>query len=87
MLSAVMKEAAIRAKVEPRLVTDIVVGNLLQIGAGEISARMAMLMAGFPIETSVMAINRLGISGIEVCAILAAKIKSGMIDIGMAAGV
>jgi len=32
MLSAVMKEAAIRAKVEPRLVTDIVVGNLLQIG-------------------------------------------------------
>jgi len=38
-------------------------------------------------EAAVMAINRLGISGIEVCAILAAKIKSGMIDIGMAAGV
>jgi acetyl-CoA acyltransferase 1 len=48
---------------------------------------MAMFLAGFPDTTSVVTINRLCSSGLETCAIIAAKIKSGVIDIGIGSGV
>jgi acetyl-CoA acyltransferase 1 len=38
---------------------------------------MAMFLAGFPETTCVVAINRFCSSGIESCAMIAAKIKSG----------
>lgn len=87
LLSVVLREAALRAKVDPKLVQDIAVGNNLQPGAGEIPARMGMFLAGFPDTTSIVSINRLCSSGLESCAIIAAKIKSGQIDIGIGSGV
>jgi len=48
---------------------------------------MAMFLAGFPGTTSIVAINRLCSSGLEACAIIAAKIKSGVIDVGIGSGV
>jgi acetyl-CoA acyltransferase 1 len=48
---------------------------------------MAMFLAGFPDTTSIVAINRLCSSGLEACAIIAAKIKSGVIDVGIGSGV
>jgi acetyl-CoA acyltransferase 1 len=68
-------------------VQDIAVGNNLQPGAGEIPNRMAMFLAGFPDTTSIFAVNRLCSSGLEACAIIASKIKSGVIDLGIGAGV
>lgn len=59
----------------------------MQPGAGEIPHRMAMFLAGFPDTTSVVAINRLCSSGLEACAIIASKITSGVIDIGIGSGV
>lgn len=61
-------------------------GNNLQPGAGEITARMAMFLAGYPDTTSILAINRLCSSGLEACSIIAAKIKAGVIDIGVGSG-
>ncbi len=49
--------------------------------------RMAQFLAGFPDTTSIMTINRLCSSGLESCATVAAKIKAGVIDIGIGAGV
>eukprot|EP00919_Chromeraceae_sp_WS-2016_P052150 GHVR01123649.1.p1 GENE.GHVR01123649.1~~GHVR01123649.1.p1 ORF type:complete len:123 (+),score=9.22 GHVR01123649.1:8399-8767(+) len=48
---------------------------------------MAMFMAGFKDTTPIVAVNRLCSSGLESCAIIAAKIKSGQIDIGIGSGV
>ena len=48
---------------------------------------MAMFLAGYPDTTSVVAINRLCSSGLEACAIIASKIKTGIIDIGVGSGV
>jgi len=48
---------------------------------------MAMFMAGFPDTTSIMTVNRLCSSGLESCATIAAKIKMGVIDIGIGSGV
>jgi acetyl-CoA acyltransferase 1 len=87
MLSVVLREAAARAKVNPAHIQDIAVGNNLQPGAGEIPNRMAMFLAGFPDTTSIVAINRLCSSGLESCSIIAAKIKAGVIDLGIGAGV
>jgi len=52
-----------------------------------ISSRMAGFLAGFPETTSLMAVNRLCSSGLEACSIIASKIRSGTIDIGIGSGV
>lgn len=87
MLAAVLKEVVARSKVDPKLVDDIAVGNNLQSGAGEIPHRMGMFLAGIPDSTSIVTINRLCSSGLETCSIIAAKIKAGVIDIGIGSGV
>lgn len=46
-----------------------------------------MFLAGFPDTTSIVAVNRLCSSGLEACSIIAAKIKAGVIDIGIGSGV
>lgn len=46
-----------------------------------------MFLAEFPETTTLAAINRLCSSGLEACAVIAAKIRSGTIDIGIGAGV
>ena len=46
-----------------------------------------MFLADFPDTTPIMAINRLCSSGLESCAIIASKIKSGVIDVGIGGGV
>lgn len=87
MLSTVLKASAERAGLDKNLVQDIVCGNNLQSGAGEIPLRMSLFLAGFPDTTSCVAINRLCSSGLEACATIAAKIANGTIDIGIGAGV
>ena len=82
-----MRAACERAKVSPKDVQDIAVGNNLQPGGGEITSRMAQFLAGFPETTSVMIVNRLCSSGLYACATIAAKIKMGVIDIGIGSGV
>ena len=46
-----------------------------------------MFLAGFPDTTTIVAINRLCSSGLESCAMIASKIHSGTIDIGIGGGV
>lgn len=55
--------------------------------AGAAQWRMAEIMAGIPVNSSAMAMNRLCSSGIESVSILASKIKSGIVDVGICGGV
>lgn len=87
MLKPVLLELLKRTKIDPAQVNEIVIGNVLQIGAGLGQARMTGYFAGFPDTTNVLAINRYCSSGLEANAIVAAKIQSGQIDIGIGAGV
>lgn len=87
LLSVVLRAAAERAKLDPSKVQDIAVGNTLQPGAGQMTNRMGMFLAGFPDTTSIMTVNRLCSSGLEACATIASKIKAGVIDIGIGSGV
>jgi acetyl-CoA acyltransferase 1 len=74
-------------KIDPKNIQDITVGNVLQSGAGVMQARMAQYLAGFPDSVTTVAINRFCSSGLEAVAQVAAKIKAGMIDVGVAGGV
>jgi len=87
LLSAALKAVTDKAGVDKKNVEDIHVGNVRLPGAGAGLARMAMLKAGYPIETSVMAVNRQCSSGLQAIANIAGEIKAGVIDIGIGAGV
>lgn len=76
-----------RSKIDPALVEDIAVGNVLAPGGGATEHRAAALVAGFPESTAVKSLNRQCSSGLQACADIANAIRSGMIDIGVGAGV
>jgi len=87
LLSTVLKGLIEKTGLDVSKVEDMMVGNCLQPGAGALLARAAQLMAGFPVESSAAAVNRQCSSGIEACSIIASKIKAGVIDVGIGAGV
>ncbi len=76
-----------RSKVDPSLVEDIAVGSVLPPGGGATEFRAAALVAGFPESAAVKSINRQCSSGLEACVSIANAIRTGMIEIGIGAGV
>ena len=66
---------------------DIAVGNALEKGAGMKNARIAQLWSGIGYEVPIQAINRACSSGLHALATIASEIKSGQIQLGIAAGV
>jgi acetyl-CoA acyltransferase 1 len=87
LLKTVLEGMSEKIGLNKEIVEDMVVGNCLQPGAGALIARAAQLMAGFPVKSTVAAVNRQCSSGIEACSIIAAKVKAGIIDVGIGAGV
>jgi acetyl-CoA acyltransferase 1 len=69
------------------MVEDIVIGSVLQSGAGSTNARMAGFLAGYPETTTVQGINRLCSSGLQSVATIANAIASGEINMGIGGGV
>ena len=87
LLSHVFKATLERTKIDPKLIEDVQVGNVLMPGAGALIARAAMFLSNMATETPCAAINRQCSSGLEACALIAAKIKGGLIECGIGAGV
>jgi acetyl-CoA acyltransferase 1 len=87
LLSGVLRAAYTRARVDPALIEDIAVGNVLPPGGGASAARMAALHAGIPVTTSVNTVNRQCSSGLSAVNQIANQIIAGQIDIGIGAGV
>merc|ERR1712203_1063306 len=87
MVKEVVKAIIEQTKVDPKLIEDFIIGNVLMPGAGAAHARMAELLSGIPVSSSAMGFNRLCSSGIEAVSILASKIKSGIVDVGICGGV
>jgi acetyl-CoA acyltransferase 1 len=87
LLAAVLKATIDKTNIDPKLIQDIQVGTVLPPGGGATQARMAMFLAGFPEEVPIATVNRQCSSGLQAFVNIANSIKSGMIDIGIAAGV
>lgn len=87
LLHGAFKALLSRSKIDPSLVEDISVGTVLAPGGGATEFRAAALAAGFPTTTGVKGLNRQCSSGLQACVDIANAIKTGMIDIGIGAGV
>ena len=87
LLVHALKSLLARSEIDPSLVQDIAVGSVLPPGGGATEFRAAGLAAGFPESTAVSSTNRQCSSGLQAIALTANAINSGMIDIGIGAGV
>ena len=87
LTSQVINELLKRGKLEPSKVQEICFGNVLQNGAGFMSARMSQFLSGLPEETSLMTVNRLCSSGLQAVMNVAYSIAGKQIDIGIGGGV
>ena len=83
-----LKEACERAGVNPAEVADVILGCANQAGEDNRNvARMALLLAGFPIEVPGQTVNRLCGSGMQATITAAREIQSGGADVMVAGGV
>lgn len=88
LLVTTLKATLDRSKVPYEAVEDIMCGCAFPEAEQGINiGRIAALMAGFPITTCGATVNRFCSSGLESLAISAFKVKAGMMEVAMGAGV
>ncbi len=83
-----LKEACARAGVDPAEVSDVIMGCANQAGEDNRNvARMALLLAGFPVDVPGHTVNRLCGSGMQATITAARDIQTGAADVMVAGGV
>ncbi len=82
----VIREAIARAGVSPLDVGDVVMGCVLQAGAGMNVARQAGLKAGLPVEVPGETVNRVCGSGLQAVVHAVEAIRVGYVDTIVAGG-
>jgi acetyl-CoA C-acetyltransferase len=88
LAAIVLKEACDRAHVKPSEVADVILGCANQAGEDNRNvARMALLLAGFPVEVPGQTVNRLCGSGMQATIAAAREIQVGGANIVVAGGV
>ncbi|TFH43210.1 MAG: acetyl-CoA C-acetyltransferase [Chrysiogenales bacterium] len=70
----------------PVAMDEVIMGNVLQAGQGQNTARQAMIKAGIPKETPAMTINKICGSGLRAIADGALAIMSGQAEVIIAGG-
>lgn len=85
ILAEILRASYSKANLDPILIEDVSVGNVLPPGGGAGAARVAALHAGIPIEASVNTVNRQCSSGLTAINQIANEIRVGQIDIGIGA--
>lgn len=85
--AAAIKEAVSRAGVEASLIEDVIMGCAFpEAEQGMNVARTASILAGLPVETSAMTVNRYCSSGLQTIALAAERIMTGGADAIVAGG-
>jgi acetyl-CoA C-acetyltransferase len=86
-LGAVAIAAALeRAGIAADQVQYVVMGQVLQAGAGQIPARQAAVEAGIPMTVPALTINKVCLSGLDAIALADQLIRAGEFDIVVAGG-
>jgi acetyl-CoA C-acetyltransferase len=75
-----------RADIDPSDVQHVVMGQVLQAGAGQIPSRQAQIGAGIPIETTSETINKVCASGMRAAGIIDAAVRAGDLQIAVGGG-
>ncbi len=74
------------ASLAPICIDEVIMGNVLQAGQGQNTARQAMIAAGIPRQTTAFTINKICGSGLKAIALGAQAIKAGDADVVLAGG-
>jgi acetyl-CoA C-acetyltransferase len=81
-----IREAIARAGVSPGDIGDVIMGCVLQAGAGMNVARQAAIKAGVPVEVPAETVNRVCGSGLQAVMHAVEAVKAGYIDLVLAGG-
>src|SRR4030095_5403276 len=84
--AVVIREAIARAGVEPAEVGDVIMGCVLQGGAGMNVARQAALAAGIPKDVPAETVNRVCGSGLQAVVHAVEAVRGGYVDTVVAGG-
>jgi acetyl-CoA C-acetyltransferase len=82
----VIVEALRRAKVDPKDVSEVILGQILAAGEGQNPARQAAVGAGIPYEVTAYGVNQLCGSGLRTVALGYQAIRTGESEIVVAGG-
>ena len=81
-----IKGALDRAGIAPEDAEYVIMGHVLQAGAGQITARQAAANAGIPMTTPSVTVNKVCLSGLDAIAMAADLIRLGEYDVVVAGG-
>src|SRR3989441_2493461 len=84
--AAAIKAALERSGVTPDQVEYVIMGQVLQAGAGQIPARQAAVGAGIPMTVPALTVNKVCLSGLDAIALADQLIRAGEFDIVVAGG-
>ncbi|AWN32333.1 acetyl-CoA C-acetyltransferase [Streptomyces libani] len=86
-LGAVAIKAALdRAGIGGDQVQYVIMGQVLQAGAGQIPARQAAVKAGIPMNVPALTVNKVCLSGLDAIALADQLIRAGEFDVIVAGG-
>ena len=75
-----------RAKIDPHQVDYVIMGQVLQAGTGQVTARQAAVAAGIPMSTPAITINKVCLSGLNAIYLAAQMIEAGDAQVVVAGG-
>jgi acetyl-CoA C-acetyltransferase len=75
-----------RAGVRPDQIEYVIMGQVLQAGAGQITARQAAVAAGISMSVPALTVNKVCLSGLDAIALASQLIRLGEYDIIVAGG-
>jgi acetyl-CoA C-acetyltransferase len=81
-----IRAALERAGVPPEQVDYVIMGQVLQAGAGQITARQAATKAGIPMTVPALTVNKVCLSGLDAIALADQLIRAGEFEIVVAGG-
>src|SRR5688500_5864397 len=79
-------EAVRRAGIDPSIIDECIMGNVVSAGLGQNPARQAALRGGLPDHVAAVTINKVCGSGLKAVMLAAQGIKTGDIDVAVAGG-
>jgi acetyl-CoA C-acetyltransferase len=84
--AVVIAEALARGRVPPGEVDYVLMGQVLQAGAGQITARQAAIAAGVPQQVPAITLNKVCLSSLTAVALADQLIRAGEIEVAVAGG-
>ena len=84
--AVVIREAIARAKLDPAVVGEVIMGQVLAAGVGQNPARQALMKAGVPKEVPALTINAVCGSGLKAVMLAAQAVAWGDSEVVVAGG-